>query len=93
MYCLNSKVFLGVLTATRLIDLRIWRNSYLTKNSVIPVTKRLLLSKNSILGVENVLKRLNLGLYGGNIVSGIAFLNEIDANSTGKVSIHHANFF
>lgn len=93
MYCLNSKVFLGVLTATRLIDLRIWRNSYLTKNSVIPVTKRLLLCRNSILGVENVLKRLNLGLYGGNIVSGIAFLNEIDANSTGKVSIHHANFF
>lgn len=35
----------GVLTATRLIDLRIWRNSYLTKNSVIPVTKRLLLSQ------------------------------------------------
>ena len=31
--------------ATRLIDLRIWRNSYLTKNSVIPVTKRLLLSQ------------------------------------------------
>ncbi|EFB6335950.1 hypothetical protein A3385_000231 [Escherichia coli] len=26
-------------------------------------------------------------------MSGIAFLNEIDANSTGKVSIHHANFF
>jgi len=45
MYCLNSKVFLGVLTATRLIDLRIWRHSYLTKNSVIPVTKRLLLSQ------------------------------------------------
>ena len=43
--------------------------------------------------MENVLKRLNLSLYGGNIVSGIAFLNEIDANSTGKVSIHHANFF
>ncbi|KDT70986.1 hypothetical protein AC06_0955 [Escherichia coli 3-373-03_S3_C1] len=43
--------------------------------------------------MENVLKRLNLGLYGGSIVSGIAFLNEIDANSTGKVSIHHANFF
>ncbi|AXZ71560.1 hypothetical protein PU46_17610 [Escherichia coli] len=43
--------------------------------------------------MENVLKMLNLGLYGGNIVSGIAFLNEIDANSTGKVSIHHANFF
>lgn len=93
MYCLNSKVFLGVLTATRLIDLRIWRNSYLTKNSVIPVTNGCYYRRNSILGVENVLKRLNLGLYGGNIVSGIAFLNEIDANSTGKVSIHHANFF
>ncbi|CDL25532.1 hypothetical protein [Escherichia coli ISC7] len=26
-------------------------------------------------------------------MSGIAFLNEIDANSIGKVSIHHANFF
>ncbi|AVV72777.1 hypothetical protein C6542_21595 [Escherichia coli] len=43
--------------------------------------------------MKNVLKRLNLGLYGGNIVSGIAFMNEIDANSIGKVSIHHANFF
>lgn len=42
--------------------------------------------------MENVLKRLKLGLYGGNIVSGIAFMNEIDANSIGKVSIHHANF-
>ncbi len=32
-------------------------------------------------------------LYGGNIVVESAFMNEIDANSIGKVSIHHANFF
>lgn len=43
--------------------------------------------------MENVFKRLNFGLYGGNIVSGIAFLNEIDANLTGKVLIYYANFF
>ncbi|MGK3384811.1 hypothetical protein, partial [Escherichia coli] len=58
---LNSKVFLGVLTATRLIDLRIWRNSYLTKNSVIPVTKRLLLShpgSSILLFSENNQKKL-----------------------------------
>lgn len=94
MYCLNSKVFLGVLTATRLIDLRIWRNSYLTKKLRDSCHETVaIIAEIAFLGVENVLKRLNLGLYGGNIVSGIAFLNEIDANSTGKVSIHHANFF
>lgn len=49
--------------------------------------------RNSILGVENVFKRLNFGLYGGNIVSGIVFLNEIDVNLIGKVSIHYVNFF
>ncbi|PJW22663.1 hypothetical protein CWM40_29115 [Escherichia coli] len=43
--------------------------------------------------MENVLKRLNLGLYGGNILSGIAFINEIGGNLIGKVTIHHANFF
>lgn len=43
--------------------------------------------------MENVFKRLNFGLYGGNIVSGIVFLNEIDVNLIGKVSIYYVNFF
>ncbi|PTN26568.1 hypothetical protein A7589_10195 [Escherichia sp. MOD1-EC6475] len=43
--------------------------------------------------MENVPKRLKLSLYGENVVSVIAFLSEIDANSMSKVSIHHANFF
>ncbi|MFP1462134.1 hypothetical protein ACLB1E_08805 [Escherichia coli] len=36
--------------------------------------------------MENVLKRLNLGLYGGNIVSEILTPDEIDAEFNGKVS-------
>ncbi|PGF77168.1 hypothetical protein BMR22_07355 [Escherichia marmotae] len=43
--------------------------------------------------MENVLKRLKIGLYGRDIVSVIAFIYETDENSIDKVSIHHANFF
>ncbi|HHT5444189.1 TPA: hypothetical protein ACTY4B_004287, partial [Enterobacter hormaechei] len=63
-----------MLTATGLIDLRIWSKPLLTENAATPVTGRADYRRNRFLDGENVLKRLISGEFIQKNVNVIAYM-------------------
>ena len=65
-----------LLTATGLIDLRIWTKPLLTENAATPVTVQADYRRNRFLVGENVLKRLISGEFIQKNVNVIAYMKE-----------------
>ncbi|CAD5359465.1 protein of unknown function [Enterobacter cancerogenus] len=79
-----------MLTATGLIDLRIWTKPLLTENAATPVTGQADYRRNRFLGGENVPKRLNAGDFNGENVNVIAYMLENYVRVTVLKTIHIA---